>query len=246
VVGWYVDSTLGALAVLPFALAMRHAQQDGAPSRLFTPASLLFLALTVAVVFGAFWTMRTPFVVLTLPLVASVFFVAREATFGLCFVLVLVICAGLDYGWIQAERGSTRWNNLLLYLPAAASVLPAQFMALVVARMRRLQADTEALTLIGTVAVLDRQGMFRGVNRAFERVFGRERKALIGRPIEYSVEPAGAIQARLHFEQACRGEAVQVRTERKTAIGPRVLDLQYAPVPSADGRITASCSRPMT
>jgi PAS domain S-box-containing protein len=238
--GWYVDSTLGALAVLPLALAMRNAQQDRTPLRLFTPASMLFLVVTVAIVFGAFWTMPTPFVMLTLPLVASVFFVAREATFGLCFVLVLVICAGLDYGWIQGQRGAAPWNNLLLYLPAAASVLPAQFMALVVSRMRRLQADTAALTLIGTdtIAVLDRQGMFRGVNRAFERVFGHERKALIGRPIEYSVEPAEAIQARMHFEQACRGEAVQVRAERKTAIGPRVLDLQYEPVPSADGRIT--------
>lgn len=238
--GWYVDSTLGALAVLPFALAMRNAQQEGAPSRLVTPASVLFLALTVAVVFAAFWVLPTPYVVVTLPLVASVFFVARAATFGLCCVLVLLICAGFDYGWFSVERGTTRWNNLLLYLPAAAAVLPAQVMALVVARMRRLQADTEALTLIGNdnVAVFDQQGIFRGVNRAFERTFGRERSTLIGRPIEYSVDRQIAIQARLHFEQAHRGHAVQLRAERKTALGPRVLDLQYQPVPDADGRIT--------
>jgi PAS domain S-box-containing protein len=237
--GWYVDSTLGALAVLPLALALRNAQQDGTPSHLFTPASLLFLALTVAVVFGAFWTMPTPFVVVTLPLVASVFFVARAATFGLCFVLVLLICAGLDYGWFQIERGAARWNNLLLYLPAAAAVLPAQFMASVVARMRRLQADTEALTLIGadSVAVFDRQGLLRGVNRAFERTFERERGALMGRPINDGAGLPDTALAWQHFEQARNGQAVQVRTEHYNSSGLRVLDMQYEPVPNAQGKV---------
>lgn len=93
---WYVDLTLGALAVLPFVLAMRNAHLDGAPSRLVTPAAALFLALTIANVFVAFWGLPQPFVVVTLPLVASAFIVARAATFGLCFVLVLLVCAGLD------------------------------------------------------------------------------------------------------------------------------------------------------
>lgn len=113
-------------------------------------------------------------------------------------------------------------------------------MALVVSRMRRLQSDTDALTLVGndTIAVFDRRGLFRGVTRAFERTFGRERSALIGRPIEYSVELPDATQARLYFEQARHGQAVQVRAQRQTALGPRVLDLQYQPVPDAEGRIS--------
>jgi PAS domain S-box-containing protein len=236
--GWYVGSTLGALAVLPFALTLRHAQQDGVPSHLFTPASLLFLGLTVAVAFGAFRAMPTPFVVVTL-LVASVFFVARAATFGLCFVLVLMICAGLDYGWFRNGYGAANWNNLLLYLPAAAAVLPAQFMASVVARMRRLQADTEALTLIGadSVAVFDRQGLLRGVNRAFERTFERERHALIGRPIGDSVGLRHAALAWQHFDRARNGQAVQARIEHGNSNGVRALDLQYQPVPDAQGQI---------
>jgi PAS domain S-box-containing protein len=238
--GWYVDSTLGALAVLPFALALRNAQLSATPVHLVTSASLLLVALTVGITFVAFSTLPTPFVVMTLPLVVGVFFVSRATTFGLCFVAVLLVCAGLDYGWFRIDGGPVRFNNVLLYLPAAAAVLPAQFMAVVVSRMRRLQVDTEALTLSGadTVVVFDQQGTLRGVNRAFERTFGRERSKLVGRSIEDSVNKPDADEARLHFKQALQGELVQVRAQRQTALGVRVLDEQYEPVTGPDGAIS--------
>lgn len=237
--GWYADSLLGALAVLPLALALRQAQRTGTPAKLVTPASLLFLGLTVGVTFAAFWLLSGSIVVVMLPLVACVFFVTTAATFALCFMLILLLCAGFGYGWFQPVFAVGPANPYLLYLPAAATVLPAQLLALVVARMHQLQADTDALTLVGTdtIAVFDRQGVFRGVNRAYERVFGRERKLLIGRSIEEGVDPPFALLARERFEKARSGHVVQLRVERESAIGPRVLDVCYEPVPDADGQI---------
>ncbi len=142
--GWYGDSTLGALTLLPLSLALRQMPRGAWRTQLFSPAALMFAAGTVGAVFVAFWTVPYPFVYLTLPLVASVFFVAPVATFGLCFVLVLSICAGLDYRWFQPKRYAAPWSQLFLYLPAAATVLPAQLLALVVSRMRRLLASTVA------------------------------------------------------------------------------------------------------
>ena len=237
--GWYVDSTLGALAVLPLALALRQAQLNGTRTGLFRPLPLLFLALTLATVFAAFWYLPWPFVVVALPLVASVFFVSSAATFGLCFVLVLTVCAGLDYGWFHIQNGTRLLSNLFLYLPAAAAVLPAQFLALVVSRMKQLQADTDALTLVGAdiVAVFDVQGNFRGLNRAFERTFGHRRDALLGRPLMSIVERSHVKRVMTAFEQARRGQLACLRVERKTAQGLRVLDIAYEPVPDADGNI---------
>ena len=238
--GWYADSTLGAVAVLPLALALRKHQLAGTPAGVLKTRPLLFALLSVAVVFVAFHYLPTPFELAALPLVASVFFVAPAATYGLCFLLVLTLCAGLDYGWLQAVHGTQPWSNLMLYLPAAAAVLPAQFLALVVARMRQLQADTDALTLVGadSIAVFDRQGIFRGVNRAFERSFGRERRWLLGRSIEDELGSTYGGSARQQFETARQGEVVKLRVDSNAALGARVLDLQYLPVPDADGSIS--------
>lgn len=237
--GWYVDSTLGALALLPLALALRRAPRGTALQQLATPASLLLLVLTTAVIFAAFWMLPNPFAVVSLPLVASVFFVAPVTTFGLSFALVLLVCAGLDYGWFQVGSGAASFSNLLLYLPAAAAVLPAQLMAPVVARMRQLQSDTHALTDVGndSIVVLDRQGLVRGVNRAFERTFGSTSSALIGQAIDDAVRAPNPQQLRSNLHKALGGESVQVRVERETALGRRVLDVQFEPVHGADGTI---------
>jgi PAS domain S-box-containing protein len=142
--GWYGDSTLGALALLPLSLALRQMPRRASRTQLLSPAALMFGAGTVGAVFVAFWAVPHPFVYLSLPLVASVFFVAPVATFALCFVLVLTVCAGLDYRWFQPQHYAAPWSQLFLYLPAAATVLPAQLLALVVPRMRLLLADTVA------------------------------------------------------------------------------------------------------
>lgn len=236
---WYVRSTLGALATLPLALALCNARLNGSPLQLFTPAALGFLLLTVATTWVAFVTLPAPFAVVALPLVASVFVLAPLATFGLCFVVVLVVCAGLDYRWFVAPGAGRQWSELFLYFPAAIAVLPAQLLAVVVPRMRQLQADTDALTLVGadTVAVFDRQGIFRGVNSAYERTFGRSREQLIGHSIEERVDPPHTALARERFERALQGQPVQVRVERDSAIGPRALDVRYQPVPDTDGHI---------
>ena len=142
--GWYGDSTLGALALLPLSLALRQMPRGAWRTQLFSPVALMFGAGTVGAVFVAFWAVPYPFVYLSLPLVASVFFVAPVATFALCFVLVLNVCAVLDYRWFEPQRYAAPWSQLVLYLPAAATVLPAQLLALVMSRMRLLLANTVA------------------------------------------------------------------------------------------------------
>ncbi len=237
--GWYVDSTLGALAVLPLALALRQTTPGTALRRLFTRDALLFAIATVGAVFIAFSTLPQPFVFLSLPLVASVFVIAPLATFGLCFLLVLIVCAGLDYRWFEQQILATAGSHLFLYLPAAAAVLPAQLLALVVPHMRQLQADTAALTTVGgdVAAVFDHHGIFRGVNRAYERYWGRTRESLIGRSIEQGVDARYAGLARQCFERAWRGEPLEARTELQTAIGARVMESRYEPVLDAHGRV---------
>jgi integral membrane sensor domain MASE1 len=69
---WYVDSTLGAMAVLPLALALRNAHAAVARAQLFTGMSLLFALVTIVAVLVTFRTLSQPYIFLTLPLMASV------------------------------------------------------------------------------------------------------------------------------------------------------------------------------
>jgi PAS domain S-box-containing protein len=236
---WYVDSTLGAMAVLPLALALRNAHAVVARSQLFTGVSLLFGLVTIVAVLVTFRTLSQPYIFLTLPLMASVFFVAPASTFALCFVLVLVVCGGLDYGWFSQKPYGAPTNNLLLYLPAAAAVLPAQLLAVVVSRMRLMQADTDALTTVGgdSTAVLDRQGVFRGANHAYQRNWAHTRQPLIGLRIEDGLDPRDAAGVRRYFELALQGQTRAARAELDTPDGPRVVDVRYQPVLDARGQV---------
>ncbi len=237
---WYIDAALGALATLPLALALRRAQLDRQPMQLATPASLTFLVVLAGTACLAFWKLHEPYVMLSVPLVASAFFITPTATFGLCFALVLGVAAGFNYHWIATPVYARPWHEVYLFLPLIMIMLPAQLLALIVARMRRFQTDTDSLTLVGndTAALFDERGIFRGANRAYERMFGHEQKSLIGTSIEESVAAPYTSVARERFERARRGAMVQVRIERETALGPRVLDVNYQAVPdAADGRI---------
>lgn len=238
---WYIDSTLGTAAIMPLALALRKSRASASWRQLASPLALLLLIVTVGVIFFAFGLLPYAFTVISLPLVASVFFVAPVATFALAFTVVLVVSAGLDFGWLDRRQYAAPWANLFLFLPAAAAVLPAQLLAVVVQRMRRLLADTRALTTIGSdvAAAFDTRGVFRGVNRAYERDFGGTPGALVGRTIEQAVDPLHAATVRARFERVlASGQPVRARDEIDTAQGRRVMEVEYQPL--ADDRGQAS------
>ena len=106
--------------------------------------------------------------------------------------------------------------------------------------MRRLQADTDALSLTASdaAAVVDEHGVIRSLNPAHERLWGRSREAQIGRTIESVVTSRNVDMVRHSFDKALGGTPVRVRLERASADGTRVLDVSYQPVPDADGRVT--------
>ena len=230
---WYVDSTLGAMAVLPLTLSIRQWHGPAAWRQLLKPLPLLFAGLTAATVVFAFRVMPYPFAFVSLPLVAGVFLFAPVVTFSLAFVLVLTVLVGFDFGWFQRPPHTAPWSNIFLYLPAAATVLPAQLLTVVVQRMRRMQADTAALTMIGTdvAALFDARGVFRSVNLSYSRYFGRDATTVIGRRIEEVVTPNNAALVRERFEHVMKsGQPLRAQSEIETALGRRILDVEYLPV----------------
>ena len=236
---WFIDSTLGAMALLPLTLALRKPRLVRAWLRFIKPLPLLLGVITVAMVALAFRVLPQPFAFAALPLVAAAILVESLVAFGLAFCLVLTVVIGFDFGWFQRASAVPPWSNLYFYLPLAATVLPAQFLAVVVQRMRRLQADTAALAMIGNdaAAVFNSSGVFRGVNHSYARSFRRQGGSAIGQTIEQGIDPRYAGIVRQRFAQVmASGQSLQARSEIDTADGRRTMDLEYLPLLDDEGQ----------
>ncbi len=238
---WYIDSTLGTMALLPLTLAVRQVPWSTSWFRLTRPLPVFLAVAVVATVGVAFHGLPQPYSFVALPLVIAVFFVEPVVIFALVALLMLTVLVGFDLEWFKRPPYSPPWSSLYFYLPAAVTVLPTLLLTVVVQRMRRLQANTTALTMIGgdATAVFDDRGVLRGVNKAFSRYFTGSRESVIGRGIEQAVDARLAAETRERFERVmATGEALRATNEFDTGLGRRVLEVEYLPMEADGGRPT--------
>ncbi len=98
----------------------------------------------------------------------------------------------------------------------------------------RLLAD--ALPLF--VAIVDADGRYRLVNRAYEEWFGRPREEMQGRTVREVIGEALHAERRAHLEAALAGEEVRYETTMRASDGTvRHTEVEYRPRRDAAGRV---------
>ena len=233
----YISRALGAVAMLPVALAAVLAGPRAMLTQLAAPASVAPLAGTAAVGYGSTMALPFPFVYLCIPLVAGALLLPLAASLALALEVVIVVTVATSIGLHAPTDGG--WRQLLIYSAAIAAVLPAQFLTVAVARQRTLSATLAALNsaTVDLTSFIDNGGIHRAVNRAHESYFGLQRKHILGRHIG-EVLPRGHYKALVepNVARAMAGETVNFTAEIDyPGRGVRTMDLTYQPALDAHG-----------
>jgi PAS domain S-box-containing protein len=238
---WYIGDVLGTAAMLPLVLALR-AMPTPLRGQMPLPTALLALAAVAATTALSLHTMPHPLVVIGAALTGVAFVLPRVVTFACAPVVVATVGVSLALGDFQPRTGDTPLGHALLYLSVLALVLPAQLLAVVVARQRAL---ADMLAAVGSrdddiIVITDRNGVYRWVNRARERYHGKPASEVLGRTVSELAEGrhdrdqlVGAFQA------ALEGRTVRdVAEVQYAAMGTRTMDLRVQPAYDAEGQLT--------
>lgn len=84
---------------------------------------------------------------------------------------------------------------------------------------------------------VDRDLVYRFVNRAYERWYGVARSQILGRTIGALAGPAAVDAVRPHLEAALGGRTTYFDTVVNSAAGPRPARITYMPRRGADGQV---------
>lgn len=135
---WYIGAALGGVSTLPLVLALRSGRWSASRQRFLHLKAFVSLAAVCAVTLGALRYTPYPFVSMGVALMVVAFLQPRISTFGSAFVLVAVLAAALAVGWFVPTGANNAVNHALIFGAALLVVVPAQVVAVVVARQRAL------------------------------------------------------------------------------------------------------------
>lgn len=240
-IDWYIGDALGAVAMMPLVLALREPRTPG-PLPLLQPASLLALAGVGAVTAAAMRFTPHPFVVIGVAMTVVAFAQPRLVVFACAPLVAVVLAVALGLGHYRPVTPDTTWGHALLFFSALLVVLPPQVLAVVVARQRAL---ADMLAAVGSrdddiIAIVDRDGVYRWVNRARERYHGVPASAVLGRTVADIAAGRDDLDQLVDaFTRALAGETVRARAEVKyAAMGTRIMDVRIQPAHDAEGHLT--------
>ncbi len=99
----------------------------------------------------------------------------------------------------------------------------------------RLAALADALPAL--VAFVDRAGVYRYVNRAFEEWFGTSSAAFLGRSVQAVMRPEAYVVLAEPVERALAGEPRRLRAQLEVKGAVRAVDIQLTPIKSETGEL---------
>ncbi len=249
-VDWYIGDVLGALATVPLTLALRGVDGRAAIGRLVAAGGLATLTVVAMGTVAAVHGLPEPFVAIAVMLVVVAFVRPRVETFASVAIVVCALAVLQATGALRSP--DTPVAHALLFLGALLAVLPAQVVAVVVARQRAL---SQTLAAVGSrvddiVTFTDLDGALCWVNQAREIYWGVPNSDVIGRvPDETLPREFRETVFKPMFDQAVRGQVVRRRIEMDyPARGPRTMDISMQPAHDEDGHLIGvlSCASDIT
>jgi len=240
-VDWYIGDALGAVVMLPLVLALRGRRAAGR-GPFAQPASWLALLGVGAITAAAMQHTPYPFVVIGVVMTLVAFLRPRLVVFACAPLVIAVLAVELALGQYRPTTPDTSWGHALLFFSALLAVLPPLVLAVVVARQRAL---ADMLAAVGSrdddiIVIVDRDGVYRWVNRARERYHGTPASAVLGRTVaDVSAGRDDLDKLVDAYTRALAGETIRARSEVKyAAMGTRIMDLRIQPAHDAEGHLT--------
>jgi signal transduction histidine kinase len=236
---WYIGAALGSVAVLPLVLALRAGSAAAVRERLTSPLTLLALVGAALVAPLALHFTPYPFVAVGVSLTFVAFVRPRLVTFACAPLVVAALAVSLATGWYVPASASTALGHALVYLSAGLVVVPAQLVAVVLARQRTL---SDLLVAVGSradeiVVFVDMAGVYRWANKAREIYWGVPNEQVIGRTWQQNTSEAAWLQiTKPLFEQARGGAVARQQVEFDYPVrGRRSLDMIMQPAFDEEG-----------
>lgn len=249
---WYAGSTLGAIAVLPFALSLRATPVAEWRSRLFSGWALASGPLVFAFTVLALHFLAYSFIAIAIALALLALALPRVCTFFNTLVMVCSFALALPLGWFEPSAPDTALGHFLVFLAVAMVVIPTQIAAVVVARQRSL---SEMLAAVGSraneiIVLTDMQGMFRWANPAREVYWNQPNEQMLGRHWRDNLPPTlYRDQMEALVDQATAGNTARSLVEIDfPLLGRRTMEIEMRPARDEEGRQTGvlSCATDVT
>lgn len=237
---WYVGAALGSITMLPLMLMLRALPLRLVLQRVGDWMSILALLAVPLVTLAATRLTPYPFVVLCVLLLLLAFSRPRVVTFAAAPLLVGTLAQGLGAGWYHPSTPDTPLGHAMVYLSALLVVLPAQLVAVVVARQRALDDMLDAISSRENeiVTFADMNGVYRWVSRSRAAYRGTPNADILGRKLsELDAQGELSSNALRSFEAARGGATVQEVVDIDFPVrGLRTMDVQVQPARDEEGR----------
>ncbi|WP_138514389.1 sensor domain-containing diguanylate cyclase [Rhodoferax bucti] len=202
---WFIGHTIGAVAVLPLALAVSAKRTRLALQQLLEPHALGMLFAGLAVTLWAATSLPKPFVIMGAPMVWMAARTGLVATFAANALLAVCMAVLIRQGVLVVPPTSSWWGDALFYLSVLATLLPGLFLAVMSEGQRlalQVLADSEAKAkdqYFQTPAMLhsiDAQGRIVQMSRLWLETLGYTEAEVMGRHVSDFMTPDSARQAR--------------------------------------------------
>ena len=205
--GWLDSSAVGSATLLPITLALLSSERDTLLDQFKDMRTAALALVSVAVALLAILLMPFPYVYIVLPLVLGAMrlrFVAVAIAVALVSVTVGTLIA---QGMFPAPPQTAQWQQLLLYTPLLAALMPPLLLAASAEQVRRqtleLGRSRERYRTLyertpAMMVSVDRAGRLIGVSRLWLERMGLTREDTVGRRLDdFLTEPARLLA--LHF-----------------------------------------------
>jgi PAS domain S-box-containing protein len=237
---WYVGDVLGAVAVLPVALTLRQLGASAAARQLLTLPVAACALLVAGVTLVAAAALPYPFVFASLTVIAGALLLTPLGSYAMCALLAATFTIAVDFALLLPSASALAGEQLLIFLPALLSILPALLLTVVQEQQRQATRSLAALTSAAEdmMVFFDLQGRVRVVNRAWERRWQRDAKDVIGRDVLDIVPPEQRLPEMAgRVARALAGETVLTRIEQNfPLLGARSIEIAYQPAFDASGQ----------
>ncbi|MDP4301587.1 diguanylate cyclase domain-containing protein [Leptothrix discophora] len=198
--GWLDSSAVGSATLLPITLAVLASDARTLRDHLFDGRTAALALISVGVALLAILMLPFPYVYMVLPLVLGAVrlrFVSVAAAVALVSVTVGTLIA---QGLFPAPPQTAHWQQLLLYTPLLAALMPPLLLAASAEQVRRqtleLERSRERYRSLyertpAMMVSVDRTGRLIGVSRLWLERMGLARAEVIGRRLDdFMTEPA--------------------------------------------------------
>ncbi|MEY2655407.1 MAG: hypothetical protein RLZZ524_2435, partial [Pseudomonadota bacterium] len=198
--GWLDSSAVGSATLLPVTLALLASERETLAERLLDGRAAGLALVSVGVALLAILLMPFPYVYIVLPLVLGAMrlrFVAVASAVALVSVAVGTLIA---QGMFPAPPQTAQWQQLLLYTPLLAALMPPLLLAASAEQVRRqtfeLGRSRERYRSLyertpAMMVSVDRTGRLIGVSQLWLERMGLGSEDTLGRRLDdFLTEPA--------------------------------------------------------